>query len=228
MKNNKQKTVLSRYLSKEKTRKDYSKVAWFYDLWGLLTESKANKKLIELAQIKDGENILEVAVGTGKIFTKIVMNNQSGKNEGIDLSPSMLAYAAKKLEKFDKKSFNLQVGDAYEIPFNDNTFDLLINNYMLDLLPEKDFIKILNEFKRVLKPNGRIVISTMSFGVKWRNKFWHWLAKYFPNVLTGCRPISIHNYLEKTGFANIKTEQISQNTFPSEIIYAINQKKLGD
>ena len=47
-------------------------------------------------------------------------------------------------------------------PMNENSFDLLINNYMFDLLPEPDFEPVLAEFGRVLKPGGRLVLANMA------------------------------------------------------------------
>ena len=50
----------------------YDKLSRIYDIWGRLTESRARSRAIELAAIKDGQNILEVAVGTGIAFYEIV------------------------------------------------------------------------------------------------------------------------------------------------------------
>jgi ubiquinone/menaquinone biosynthesis C-methylase UbiE len=217
---NQEKNTLRRNLSKEEIQESYSKVAWFYDQWGKLTESRAIQRVTQLANIQDGEHILEVAVGTGVVFEEIVKRNPNGQNEGIDLSPSMLQRAEERLKNYNINSFHLQVGSVYQLPFVDNTFDLLINNFMLDLLPEDDFSLILSEMKRVLKPSGRVVISTMAFGEKWYNKIWFWIAKHFPNLLTGCRPISLESYILKSGFENVIVEKISQNTFPAEVLKA--------
>ena len=212
--------VFSRKFSESLVKDNYSKVAWIYDFWSWLTESKAAKRVIELASIKDGEFILEVAVGTGSVFKEIVKQNPQGINEGLDISDAMLKRAYKKLRNFDNQNIRLQIGNAYELPFNENTFNLVVNNFMIDLLPEDDFEKVLVEFYRVLKSSGRVVISTMAFGKKWYNSIWHWIAKKFPKILTGCRPISLKSYLHNTGFVEIEVEHISHNTFPSEILFA--------
>ena len=215
--------ILNRKFSENEVKDSYSKVAWFYDFWSWLTESKAAKKVIEIANIKDGESILEVAVGTGLVFKEILKLNPSGINKGIEISPSMLSRANKRLSKLNNSNYMLEIGNAYHLPFKDNSFDLVVNNFMMDLLPEKDFEKILSEFYRVIKPSGRAVISTMAFGQKWYNKFWHWIARKLPDLLTGCRPVSIVRNLEEVGFIIEKTEQVSQNTFPAEIIGAMKQ-----
>ncbi|MFQ5798262.1 MAG: class I SAM-dependent methyltransferase [Bacteroidota bacterium] len=216
----KERIVLQRNFSEGKVKHYYSKVSWVYNFWSWLTESKAAKKVLELAEIRDGEQILEIAVGTGSVFAEIVKRNKGGWNLGIDISPSMLSRAEKRLRNFDRKCFHLQIGDAYQLPFQENKFDLIINNFMFDLLPESDFVPILSEFNRVLKSSGRVVISTMAFGGKWYNKIWHWIAKQFPSLLTGCRPVSLYDDLARAGFSNIRVEKLSQNTFPSEVLRA--------
>ena len=173
-----------------------------------------------MAEIQDGEEILEVAVGTGWVFAEIVKRNKSGWNVGIDISPSMLSHAEMRLRNFDRKCFELRIGNAYQLPFEENKFDLIINNFMFDLLPESDFVAILSEFNRVLKSSGRVVISTMAFGGKWYDRIWHWIAKQFPSLLSGCRPVSMHDYLATAGFGSVTVGNLSQNTFPSEVVRA--------
>jgi len=212
--------VLERHLNEAKTRNEFKEILWIYDFWGYLTESKAAKVVIELANVKDGSNILDVACGTGEMLKKIIQQNPNGNNIGIDLSPDMLKKATKKLNKSDIKNFELYEGNALRLNFSDSTFDLLINSYMVDLLPIEYFDQIASEFYRVLKPNGIVVISTFSFGTKSIHKFWYLIAKQFPKLLTGCRPVLFMPNLIHAGFKIEDDIQISQNTFPSQIIKA--------
>ena len=212
--------ILERNLDELKTKKSYKKVVWFYDFWSWLTESKAARKVIELAEIKDRQTILEVACGTGVVFENIVKNNPNGKNIGIDLSPDMLEKAKQRMQKLDYRNYELKQGNVFQLDFNDNSFDILINNFMIDLMPEDSFDKIASEFYRVLAHNGTVVISIFSFGEKGINKIWYWVAKYLPDLLTGCRPVSIKSNLINAGFKIEKVLQISQNTFPAEVIRA--------
>jgi ubiquinone/menaquinone biosynthesis C-methylase UbiE len=213
-------SALPRNPTEGSIRDSYSKVAWFYNLWGRLTETKAAQKVLDFAEIQDGERILEVAVGTGAAFAEIVRRNPHGVSDGLDISPSMLRKAERLMRRYSSAQYHLHVGNAYSLPFESSTFDLVVNNFMLDLLPEKDFIVVLSEFGRVLKPGGRVVLSTMTFGKKWYNKIWFWIAKHLPSLLTGCRPIAVAPYLVKAGFELIQTACVSQNTFPSEVIRA--------
>lgn len=211
---------LPRTFEAKSVQKAYSRLAWIYNFWSWLTETKAAQKALEIAEIQDRENILEVAVGTGIIFEEIVKRNRNGKNVGMDLSRSMLAKAMKRVEHSNHTQYYLNYGNAFNLPYKENQFDLVFNNYMFDLLPEEKFEAVLLEFKRVLKNSGRIVITNMAHGKYWFNKFWGWLTKLSPRILTGCRPVSLESYLEKVGFSNIQVVRISQNTFPSEILKA--------
>lgn len=211
--------VLERKMDQASLKNSYKHIVWFYNLWSRLTESKAAKIVLDLAEIEDGKVILEIACGTGIVFKQIVKKNPGGKNIGMDLSPDMLGKAKKRLKKV-AGNFELKEGDVLDLNFQDGSFDLVINNYMIDLMPAETFDKIAQEFHRVLKPNGIVIISTFSFGRKKIHKIWHWIAKKFPGLLTGCRPVSFGEYLMKAGFRIVKDLEISQNTFPSEIIKA--------
>jgi ubiquinone/menaquinone biosynthesis C-methylase UbiE len=196
----------------------YRKIAPSYDLWAWLTESKARDRCLELAAIQDGEDVLEVAVGTGLAFERILKANPSGQNEGIDLTREMLVRAERKAAKSGTKNYRLRVGDAYHLDFPDDSFDIVINNYMFDLLPQQDFPVVLGEFKRVLRPGGRLAMVHMTKGENWYNGTWERIYRLNPALLGGCRGVLLLPQLEASGFTKTNREYMSQLTFPSEIV----------
>ncbi len=212
--------ILARNLDLEATQKSYKKVVWFYDFWSWLTESKATGIVLKLADIKDHQKVLEVACGTGVVFEQIVRQNPNGTNTGVDLSPDMLRKAKKRLHRLKQGHYTLMEGDVLNLKFRDNSFDIIINNFMVDLMPLESFDKIADEFYRMCKPSGIIVVSTFSFGNNKLNRFWYWIAEKIPDLLTGCRPVSFSENLIQAGFEIEKSLEISQNTFPSEVIKA--------
>lgn len=209
-------------LEKSEVPDTYRKVAPVYDLWAWLTESKARDRCLELAAIQDGESVLEVAVGTGLAFEKILRATPSGKVEGVDLTHEMLNRARRRAAATGLSNFRLSIGDAYDLDFADNSFDVLINNYMFDLLPERDFSVVLAEFSRVLRPRGRLVMVNMTVGQRWYNAVWTRIYNLNPALLGGCRGVSLLSHLESTGFREPKREYLSQFTFPSEVITGLN------
>ncbi len=199
----------------------YRKIAPTYDLWARLTETKSRDLCLELASIQNGEAVLEVAVGTGLAFEKILLTNPSGRNEGIDLTKAMLMRAEKRAAKSGIANYRLRIGDAYALDFADNEFDVLINNYMFDLLPQQDFDAVLTEFKRVMRPGGQLAMVNMTEGERWYNEVWAWIYRQNPAWIGGCRGVFLLPYLQASGFTQIKREYVSQLTFPSEVICAV-------
>ena len=80
-------------IAKEQVSAVYGKIAPLYDVWAWLTERHARRRCLELAAVQDGEDVLEVAVGTGLAFVEILEANPSGRNEGVDLTAAMLIRA---------------------------------------------------------------------------------------------------------------------------------------
>lgn len=209
-------------LSKDDVRAAYRKVAWVYYLWSGLTESKARRRCLEVAAIKNGESVLEVAVGTGVLFEKLLKLNPAGRNEGIDLTEEMVTRARARAQKSGASDYVLKVGDAYHLENADHAFDVVLNNYLFDLIPEKDFVVVLSEFRRVLRPGGRLVLVNMTKGAGWFTTVWEWLYKTWPSLLGGCRGIELAPYVEDVGFEQVRREFISQLGFPSEVIFGVN------
>ena len=213
-------SILEARLDKRQVVETYSQTVSVYDLWGALTETHARKRALALANIHDGESILEVAVGTGITFQEILQANPNGYNAGVDLTPAMLEKAKTRAARSGAKDYALTVGDAYDLQFPAHRFDLLTNSYMFDLLPEPDFGTVLGEFKRVLKPGGRIVLVNMTKGERPYQRVWETIYRVNANLLGGCRGVQLTAALESAGFAVAHRETVSQFGFPSEIISA--------
>lgn len=199
----------------------YSRIASVYDLWALLTESRARRRCLELAAVSDGEDVLEVAVGTGLAFVQILEANPSGRVEGIDLTPAMLARADRRARRSGADNYRLRIGDAHRLDFPDQSFDVLVNNYMFDLMPESDFPVVLGEFRRVLRPGGRLAMVNMTEGVRWNSGLWPRLYRINPAWLGGCRGVTLLPWLSLCGFRRLTREYVSQLTFPSEVVFGV-------
>jgi len=198
----------------------YNSLSGIYDLWGTLAESRARKRAIELAGIKDGQKILEVAVGTGLAFYEIVKRNRKGQNLGIDISPGMLDKAKKRLSKLGGVNYQLELGSAFHLPAEDQKLDLLVNNYMFDLIPFDEMDGILSEFHRVLKKGGKLVLVNMTKGERFGSGLYDLVFRMSPKSMGGCRGIRLSERLMDQGFHVETREYHQQLLFPSEVIVA--------
>ena len=138
----KQGILEARYTHQEIVRK-YNWIAPVYDLFGILMESKARQRALEIAAIRNGEKVLEVALGTGLNFVELLKRNPKGWVDGIDVSMKMVEKARKRIYKTGQKNYTLHLCDCRHLPFEDETFDVVMNQYLLDILPVEDFIPIL-------------------------------------------------------------------------------------
>jgi ubiquinone/menaquinone biosynthesis C-methylase UbiE len=206
-------------LDKAQVIKVYRAIAPLYDAWAGLTEAAARRRCLEMADVRDGEAVLEVAVGTGITFAEIVKRNPTGRNEGIDLTDAMLNRARERLAKLPAKSYSLRVGDAYSLPFADEEFSLVLNSYMFDLLPEDDFPRVLAEFRRVLRPSGRLVLVNMAKGGR-LGALWERAYRVSPSLVGGCRPVELSSYVEAAGFEQLSRDVVYQLGIASEILLA--------
>ena len=108
--------MLSRNFSIYNTQKNFSKVAWFYDYWGSLTESKAIEEVIAISDFGKKTKVLDIGVGTGQLFGRILEQNKSGLNYGIDLSIHMIRKSKRKFKSSSVKNL-LSLADAFNLPF---------------------------------------------------------------------------------------------------------------
>ena len=212
--------ILDARVGQDKIGSVYDKIAPIYDVWGKLTESHARNRAIELAQINNGQSILEVAVGTGLAFYEIVKRNPDGKNAGIDLSQGMLAKAKRRLSRLSGENYSLNIGSAFALDFENEAFDTLINNYMFDLIPFEDMDKILREFKRVLKNDGKLILVNMTEGERIGSQFYDFVYNISPKTMGGCRGVKLAERLQQHGFKVESREYYQQMLFPSEVILA--------
>jgi ubiquinone/menaquinone biosynthesis C-methylase UbiE len=191
-----------------------------YDYWSTLTESRATARALEAAKFGQGDSMLEVAVGTGLLFSRLAQVDNPRCCFGIEPAEAMLRRARRRLGPKLKERTALCQADAREIPFPHGTFDVIVNCYMLDLLSESDIRKVLREFRRILKPSGRVVLLAMARQCWLIQGIWMFLYTLWPALVGGCRPVPLSGLLSAEGWLIQRSEQISQDGFRSQLIVA--------
>jgi arsenite methyltransferase len=111
-----------------------------------------------LGPVHPGEAILDIGCGAGVdsiIAAKMV--GPEGKVTGIDLVPEMLAKARENARITGIGNVTFLEASAEQLPFPDNSFDLVISNGVFNLVVDK--VKALEEVYRILKPGGRFMLA---------------------------------------------------------------------
>ena len=130
----------------------YKKIAKLYDtLLGPLT-SGLRALGMKMFPPREGMAVLDIGCGTGAYLEHY---QRAGCNvSGIDQSPSMLQVARNRLGE----SADLYMGDASNMPYPDKKFDLIIFSTVLHEMPREVRAAVINESKRTLKEDGRILL----------------------------------------------------------------------
>jgi len=155
------------------------------------------RRTAEIAGLKQGVKVLDVSSGRG---TQSIF--YSGEFDvdvaGVDISEEMVKTATSNAEKagLDTK-VQFRTGDSQSLPFEDNTFDVAINECAVGI-PD-DSLKVLSEMVRVVKPGGRILIHEST----WRMK----LSKAEKDEFSeryGTTPLELSEWLDMLEMAGVR------------------------
>ena len=174
-----------------------------------------------------GEKVLEVGVGMGTDLASYAKNKSIVS--GIDLSPNAITFTKKQFESLGLEAEKLVIGDAENLPFEENYFDLVYSFGVLHHTP--DIEKAVEEILRVLKPDGKFIVMLYRKGWK------HYVKRIFINGLLKGQLFK-HGY-NKTVNMNTEVEGnspltyvFSQNTIKKIFIEAsdvkITKHRLGE
>ena len=114
-----------------------------------------------LGTLETGERVLDVGSGAGTdSLVAAQMVGSQGRVTGIDMTPQMLAKARAAAAEMGATNVDFERGEAERLPFEDASFDVVISNGVIDLVPDKD--AVFSEIHRVLRPGGRIQIADVT------------------------------------------------------------------
>ena len=165
-------------------RSMFARIVPRYDLInGLMTmglDRQWRRIAIELARPRDAV-ALDLATGTGDLAMELARQG-SRFVVGADFCPEMVAAAVQKVKRNGSVAPTaFLVGDAQQLPFPDNAFDCLVNGFLLRNVSDLD--GALREFRRVLKPAGRLVCLDLTHPPRaLRPLFWPWFRLVVPTL----------------------------------------------
>jgi ubiquinone/menaquinone biosynthesis C-methylase UbiE len=129
-------------------------------MYSLDTIRAIKKRAISLLELKSGSNVIELGCGLGQdseAMAEIV--GESGQVISIDFSKLMLSEAKR---RSTHKNVDYKLGKVNDLPYSDSTFDAAYADRLL--VSQKDYLKVVSEMFRVIKPGGRICITDIDFG----------------------------------------------------------------
>lgn len=136
----------------------FDRIAGVYEPMNLVIsafqEPRWRRRAIELAGVRPGDRLLDVATGTGKVAADLLARAQPGGTVlGVDISPRMIAIA--KRRHAGRAGLEFVIGDALALPTEDDRFDAATIAFGMRNLP--DYRRGFEEMARSVRVGGRVV-----------------------------------------------------------------------
>ncbi len=176
------------------------------------------KHAIAGMDIKPGERILDIGVGTGLSLNAFPRHC---KVVGIDLSAEMLRKAKKKITKNRLHNIRVVVMDAMRVGFEDNSFDRVFLSHVVSVVP--DPYRMMSEVKRVCRKGGQVVIVNH---FKSRNRLIETVEKVINPVcekLGWRNDLCLNEFIANSGLRVNKKYMLRKLDF-WHIVFATNEK----
>lgn len=210
-------------LSSSRVKKIFTDIAWDYERFNALSSFGQYiswlKKLIDASPIEPDSRMLDIAGGTGDVTFMACKRKPPASIILSDYTPAMLDVAQKRLDEGEACNVpvELAVVDGQNIPYEDNSFDIVTMSYGIRNMPERE--RALSEMHRVLKPGGALCIlefstppnPVMRFGY---NIYLRWGIPAWGKLVTG----------DSSGFTYLAK---SIRAFPNQEHFSIMLKNAG-
>ena len=114
-----------------------------------------------LGRLGPGERVLDLGSGAGvDSLIAALQVGPDGSVTGVDMTPEMIENARRGAAELGLNNVTFVEGEAETLPFTDSSFDVVISNGVIDLIPDKE--AVFSEIYRVLVPGGRIQIADVT------------------------------------------------------------------
>lgn len=174
----------------------YMKLVWFGK------DEKFRNHLLSFVDIKKNHDVLDVGCGTGTLALKIA--EKVRRVTGIDASKEMVSVAKEKSK--NTKNVNIIEAIMENLPFKDNSFDVVICSMTIHHLPTEDKINALKEMKRVLKKKGQFLLVDFGKSDCKKGKIVKFLWGYEPYIKDNFEG-KLVSLAKKAGFNKVEKDK---------------------
>jgi SAM-dependent methyltransferase len=215
--------MAGRALTPSEAGQVYDRIGRFQD-WQRFYESPAVSDLVAHAYLEDASSVFELGCGTGA-FAASVLRGRLPANAtyvGADVSSKMVALAEHRLARFGSRVSVQRVDGQPPLAQPSDRFDRFMALYVFDLLEESLARALVDEARRLLVPNGRLCLVSLTNGSSPTSRAlcaaWNRVFDAAPKLVGGCRPIDLTPLLE--GWRIEHRASITAWSVPSQVVVA--------
>jgi ubiquinone/menaquinone biosynthesis C-methylase UbiE len=195
-------------------RYGWDKASAYYETFWQDQLKPAQDLLLEMADLQPGENVLDIACGTGLVsFDALAKLGENGRLLGTDISDKMVEIAAALAAEKGENRVQFARMDAEELSLEDHSFDAALCALGLMYVPDPG--KALQEMHRVLKPGGRAIAAVWGKRVNcgWADIFEivdrHVASEVCPMFFNLGNANMLELHFKEAGFKNVIVQRIS-------------------
>lgn len=171
----------------------------------------------QFAGIKKGNHVLDLGSGAGNdCFVAHALVGEKGKVTGLDFTDEMLVKAKQNAVKLGFTNVEFIKGDIEEMPFQDDQYDVVLSNCVLNLVPDKK--KAFSEIFRVLKPEGLFCVSDVVLKGNLPEKIRQDAVMYVGCVSGALEMDDYMKIILEQGFKNVTIHKQKNIDLPEEVL----------
>jgi ubiquinone/menaquinone biosynthesis C-methylase UbiE len=215
----------ARTLSRDQARTFYDRFGKSQDLQNFY-EHPATNALIAHAQLERANSVFELGCGTGSFADDLLANHlpATAAYTGVDISSKMVSLARQRLEAYGDRAQVVLSDGALRFDYPAGAFDRFIANYVADLLPAGDILEVVQEAYRLLSPDGKLCLVSLTHGntpiSRAVSSLWSRLCTLSPTLVGGCRPVTLERYIDPAGWQISHLSQLSAFGISSQVLVA--------
>lgn len=202
----------------------------FYDAFGVRQdwqgyyEDVALAELVRHAGFDQAQKVVEFGCGTGRFAADLLEKHlpPQAVYSGWDASATMVELASRRVERFgERASINL-TSAVTTLPVASASADRFVSNYVLDILSDDEIAAVVEEARRILRPDGLLCLTGLTFGQGLFSRVWtaFWQVRFAiqPRWVGGCRPVQLLPFL--AGWQITHYARVTAGGITSEVVTA--------
>ena len=197
--------------------------------WQAFYEAKATHDLVAHAAFETAQAVFEFGCGTGAFAELLLAAHlpREARYLAVDSSTTMTRLAQARLARFGQRVEVWQTDGSLRFEAASGSSDRFASTYVADLLSTSDIAALLSEAHRLLVPEGRLCLVSLTHGMSRVSRLitggWARVHRLMPTLVGGCRPLSLQTFLPASHWQLVYHHVVTTFGIPSEILVAKRQ-----